>query len=206
MGLGDRRGSVPARPSRSPPSSRSGRTSCRPSRSSPCARACRAGDQRPVPAAIEHHVLPDLVADRDGVVRDAELGQQRQVLVGRRLRRRIDRIVEQHQPWCAALNAARPAPRAVKRQFGGDSRTSLACRRPGGSAAGRLSYIGSNSTHLVARLDQAEQAAARASVAPEVTVISLAQSTSSPWERGRARPWPGAAPGSRSSAGTGCSR
>ena len=32
---------------------------------------------------VEHHLLPDLVADGDGVVAHAELGQQGQVLVRR---------------------------------------------------------------------------------------------------------------------------
>ena len=37
------------------------------------------GHQRPVNRAVEHHLLPDLVADGDGVEADAELRQQRQV-------------------------------------------------------------------------------------------------------------------------------
>ena len=41
-------------------------------------------DQRLVAAAVEDDVLPDLVAERDGVVADAELGQQREVRVARR--------------------------------------------------------------------------------------------------------------------------
>ena len=39
------------------------------------------GDQRPVDGLIEHHMLPDLVADGDDVVADAELGQQGESLL-----------------------------------------------------------------------------------------------------------------------------
>ena len=44
-------------------------------------------DQRQVAAAVEHDVLPDLVADRDRVVADAELGEQGEVLVAEDRRR-----------------------------------------------------------------------------------------------------------------------
>ena len=47
-------------------------------------------------AAVEDDVLPDLVADRDRLEADAEIGQQRQVLGRKHRRGGIERIIEQH--------------------------------------------------------------------------------------------------------------
>src|SRR3712207_7097812 len=48
--------------------------------------------------AVKDHVLPDLVADRDGVEALAEPRQQREVVVGEDRRRRVEGIVEEHRP------------------------------------------------------------------------------------------------------------
>ena len=48
-----------------------------------------------VAAPVEDDVLPDLVAERDRVVADAELGEQREVLVGEDRGGRVERVVEE---------------------------------------------------------------------------------------------------------------
>ena len=53
-------------------------------------------DQRQVPAAVEDHVLPHLVADRDGAGLFAEARQQFEVLAAVDGAGRIERVVEQH--------------------------------------------------------------------------------------------------------------
>ena len=56
----------------------------------------RYGDQRNVLAAVEDHMLPDLVADRDGIELLTEPRQQFQVLARIDHRGRIERIVEEN--------------------------------------------------------------------------------------------------------------
>jgi hypothetical protein len=58
-------------------------------------------DHRGVAAPVEDDVLPDLVAERDRVVADAELGEQAQVLVGEDRGGRVERVVEESDlgPW-----------------------------------------------------------------------------------------------------------
>ena len=48
-------------------------------------------------AAVEHDMLPDLVGERDRVVRDAGLGEQRQLVRVEHARGRIVRVVEDDQ-------------------------------------------------------------------------------------------------------------
>ena len=147
----------------------------------------REGDQRPVARPVEHHVLPDLVADRDGVVAHAELGQQRQVRRrGATVADGIERVVQHHQPRALAerrlqrravsaeVGRRRAAPASARRRRGGPSAGS--CRRTAGTPPPRRR----------ARSAPRKQAAS-ASVAPEVTVTSLFQSRSRPWRRRSAR-------------------
>ena len=58
-------------------------------------------------AAVEHHVLPDLVADGDRVVRYAEVGEQREILAAEDRARRVERVVEQHDACVFGVKAAR---------------------------------------------------------------------------------------------------
>ena len=60
------------------------------------------GHQRAMSAAVEDHGLPDLVADGDGVVLDAELCQEGEVLLRRHDGGRVQRAVQHHHPGLVA--------------------------------------------------------------------------------------------------------
>ncbi len=58
----------------------------------------RQAHQRNVTAAVEHHVLPDLVADGDRVEAAAEIRQQGEILPRKHRRARVERVVEEDDP------------------------------------------------------------------------------------------------------------
>ena len=159
VGLGDRRRSAPARRRGSRPSSRSGRTSCRPSRSSRVrSRMPGQADQRAMCRRPSNTTCSQTSSQTAiGVVADAELGQQRQVLPRRR------RVAAGFSGLLSTTSRVRsaerlpPAPRGqapVRRAAGCTSR---------GDAAGAAHHrqVGVverlEQHHLVARLDQGQE-------------------------------------------------
>ena len=107
-------------------------------------------------AAVEDDMLPDLVGDGDGVVRDAGLGEQRQLLGVEHPRGRIVRIVEEDEP---GLRRER-----LGQRLGGDPPAGRGepheARHPAGAQHERqIGVVERLEEHdLVARRDQGDQA------------------------------------------------
>ena len=166
----------------------------------------RNGDQRNMLAAVEDHVLPDLVADRDRVELLAEPRQQFEVLARIDHRGRIERIVEQHRLGLVVEDALRSVS-SVSRQCGGSRRTQP--RNAAGLADDRQIGIVDRleHDHLVAGLDHGQNGrrqrlgAARRHhhLGHRIEATARASARNAPRS-------PGAAPECPSSTDTDCSR
>ena len=160
---------------------------------------------RPVAAAVEDHVLPDLVGDRDGVEAAAEIGEQRQILVREDRRRRVERVVEHHRLGLGREGLGqRLLGQPEMRRLQGDE-----ARHAAGEPHQRQVGVvhGLEQHHLVAGLDDAEdRARQRLRRARGHHHLAWSHRGRRPASACNGRRWPCAAPGCPSSRDTGCSR
>ena len=140
------------------------------------------GDQRNMLAAVEDHMLPDLVADRDRVELLAEPRQQFEVLARIDHGGGIERIVEQHRLGLVVEGA----PQHLLRQPPMRRLEPQQPRNAAGLADDRQIGIVDRLEHddLVAGLDDGQGSRlVSASVPPEVTITSVMGSSLRPCQR-----------------------